>query len=184
MLDLMTQISCAAYIFIRRRLGGNQTYFRLWQHFFVVPGEVTRSFIGDDLSDPEGPMIRASLPLVMEPVAEGPAMDEGPAAIAGPAADTGPAAVAGPAEDIAVVNPAAAAGPATDPVFAATAARGEAAASAAVRPTPSFSAAEKGKSKFILKARRPTATKGKEQHSTLYLQHDDSSDHVFAFVIW
>jgi hypothetical protein len=136
MLDVMTQKSCAAYVFHRGRLGGNQTYFSQWQHFFIVPSRITRSFVKDDMSDPEGPLIRASIPPAAEPAA------------------LGPAAAAGPADVVAVV----------DPVFAATAARGEAAAAAAILPTPSSSAqvVDKGKRKLVMKPRLVPLPKGKD----------------------
>jgi hypothetical protein len=123
MLDVMTQKSCAAYAFHRGRLGGNQTYFAQWQHFFVVPGQTARSFAGDNLVDPEGPLIRASIPPAVNPDA-------------GPAADVVPEVAVDPVLAAAAARAEAAAAAAVRPA-----------------PSSSVRVVDKGKRKLVMKPR-------------------------------
>jgi hypothetical protein len=137
MLDLITQKSSSSYVFYRDRLPKGKTYFGGWNHFFVVPSPDPRTFLGDNLLDPEGSRIRLRIPPPVRPASTGP--------VGG--------VVVAPADAAATV----------DPVFAATAARGEAAAAAATRPILSSSARviDKGKRKLVMKPRPAPPAEGK-----------------------
>jgi hypothetical protein len=101
MLDLLTQKTSSSYKFYRGHQPKGVTYYKQWSHFFVVPSPVLRSFLGDNLVDPEGSRIRLRIPPPVRPLATGPA---GGAAAAGPA---GGAVAAEPAGGAVAAEPAA-----------------------------------------------------------------------------
>jgi hypothetical protein len=62
MLDILTQKTSSTYKFYRGHQPKRHSYYERWGHFFVVPNSVPRSFLGDNLVDPEGSRIRLRIP--------------------------------------------------------------------------------------------------------------------------